>query len=290
MLSLIAAYIEAKKAERYSPRTIESYQLYFRKLYDSLGSIEFARITADDLRSLYISLDHISLKTLINYHYSYSALWNWAISKGVCKENITRQIHIRKPYPPEIQPFSRSDFIALLGACDHFHSRLRDRALLLVLLDTGVRASELCSIRLRDLDWVDRRIIVTGKGNKQRMIKFSPRTGSALRDYLIDRNAINSKLLSAHVFVTSNGRVLYRHTLRKILDRLASVAGVSRVFAHRFRHTFAIQFLRNGGNIYTLQKLLGHTTLEMVKRYLAIAQLDLDHSLDKASPVICWGL
>uniref|UniRef100_A0A7C4PLW1 Site-specific integrase n=1 Tax=Anaerolinea thermolimosa TaxID=229919 RepID=A0A7C4PLW1_9CHLR len=75
-----------------------------------------------------------------------------------------------------------------------------------------------------------------------------------------------------------------------MLAELGDKSSVSHVFPHRFRHTFAIQFLRNGGNIYSLQKILGHSTLDIVKRYLAIAQYDVDHDHIVASPMKCWDL
>ena len=76
-----------------------------------------------------------------------------------------------------------------------------------------------------------------------------------------------------------------RHRLLKQLQSIGKRAGVDNVHPHRFRHTFAISFLRNGGNVYTLQMLLGHSTLDMCKKYLNIAQADLESAHRLASPV-----
>jgi len=92
-----------------------------------------------------------------------------------------------------------------------------------------------------------------------------------------------------HVFVTSSGKRLFAHDLYHRILRIGQKAGIH-ANPHRFRHTFAINFLRNGGDICALQAISGHTSLEMVKRYLAIARADVETAHKKASPVICWNL
>ena len=92
------------------------------------------------------------------------------------------------------------------------------------------------------------------------------------------------------LFVTARQRPLERYQLRRLVVRIADRAGVQNIYPHRFRHTFAINFLRNGGDIYSLQRILGHTTLEMVKNYLAIAEADVNAAHKRASPVANWKI
>ena len=92
------------------------------------------------------------------------------------------------------------------------------------------------------------------------------------------------------LFATREGAVMQRTGLRLLIFRIGTRAGVPDAGIHRFRHTFAINFLRNGGDPWSLQMMLGHSTMEMVKTYLSIAQADLDNSHKLASPVDHWRL
>lgn len=80
------------------------------------------------------------------------------------------------------------------------------------------------------------------------------------------------------------------NSIRCLLRRLGERASVKDVHSHRFRHTFAIEFMRNGGDVFSLQRLLGHSSLEMVRRYLTLADTDAKFSHEKASPADRWHL
>jgi site-specific recombinase XerD len=159
----------------------------------------------------------------------------------------------------------------------------RNRAIILLLLDTGMRADELCQARLADLDTRNRYIKVFGKGSKERILPVCPRTAQALWKYLAIRGS--GLPPTEPLFVTQNKTPLDRHRLLKQLAAIGRRAGVKGVHPHRFRHTFAINFLRNGGNAYTLQMILGHSSMEMVNTYLNIAQADIQSVHRMASPV-----
>jgi len=150
-----------------------------------------------------------------------------------------------------------------------------------------MRASELCNLRIRDLDMANHRVHVMGKGDKERSVRISPRTVQAIWRYLATRDDVTPK---AFLFATSDAMRLSRHRLRRMLKRTGDRAGVRGANVHRFRHTFAIQLLRNGGNIYALRRMLGHETLKMVDVYLDIAQADVEAVHQEASPVTNWGL
>jgi len=304
----IQGYELAAYARRLSQRTLDDYQTTFAKLRDWLGDDpQLVDITADDVRAFMRHQHELSAKTLLNYHTGLSALWRWAKKESIVEVNIIRDIDPPRPERPAIEPYSESDIRGMLAAVAHSlpyqrtqdrrmvtHSvneslALRNKALILLLLDTGMRASELCKLRVTDADLKNRRVKVMGKGSKERILRFSANTATAIWRYLTTREE-STKAPGRPLFVTTGNRRLTRDHLYHTMQIVGERAGIAGANVHRFRHTYAIQYLRNGGNPYSLQMSLGHSTMEMTKRYLAIAQADLEADHQVASPVANWNL
>ena len=149
-------------------------------------------------------------------------------------------------------------------------------------------ASELCGLELRNVDLRNGAVLVFGKGSKERSLPIGPRTKSALSKHILENRA--EARVNEPVFLTVTGQPMDRCALLKLVYRLAKVADVRDAHPHRFRHTFAIQYLRNGGNERTLQDVLGHESLDMLRTYTRIAQVDMINGHQLASPVENWRL
>lgn len=126
----------------------------------------------------------------------------------------------------------------------------------------------------------------SGKKSKSRTVYKGTRTRQAVWHYLADRDTRQDDPL----FATRYYRGMSRDSIRQLLEEFGKRSGVSNVHAHRFRHNFAIQYLRNGGDVFTLQRLLGHSSLEMVRRYLSLADIDSAEAHRRASPADRWRL
>jgi site-specific recombinase XerD len=293
----IQGYLLYARVRRLSPNTINDYLNTYRKLQTHLIQDKpLYQITISDISS-FLSSQPVSKKTCLNYHTGLSALWSWAMTEKLIEENILHQVPRPRPEKRDILPFTNEEIRLLLANLDlstsyrrpgkriSAHSlphAKRNRAIILILLDTGIRSSELCDLQIRHLDSKNSRLTVFGKGAKQRTIPFSPRTGHALWRYLADRPNAN---LNDFVFITNENTPLDRDRLFKIIRAIGKRAGVKDTHPHRFRHTFAIMYLRNRGDPWSLQRMLGHESMEMVSHYLAIAQADVDASHRIASPV-----
>lgn len=315
---VVDGFLLEAQARRLSPHTIADYSNSFGKLLRFLGAdLPLSAISVGQVRAFMADLamprppagiaprppQPLSSKTMLNIHTGLSALWSWAVREGLTDRHVLHEIPRPRAEVRAIAPFSQVDVKALLGVCERTRpyrlpgkricdnprvTGVRDRGIILLLLDTGMRASELCDLHLRQLDLRNRQVTVFGKGSKERRLPISPQTSRVLWKYVATER--KDALANEEVFVTHDGAPLTRGALLKVLTRLGERAGVANVHPHRFRHTFAIEYLRNGGNTLALQASLGHSTLEMVRIYAQIAQTDLDRGHEVASPVANWRL
>lgn len=298
----IQGWLLTAETRRLSEHTIADYQNTFRRFRSWLKTDRaLDTITAKEIGAWLASCSDVGGKTALNYHTALSALWQWATVEGLVNVNLVRSVPRPSVESRAIVPFTRDDVVAMLAACDKSETMLthgkrythrnpmaiRNRAMLLLMLDTGLRASELCGLKIRHLDQRNKSIKVYGKGKKERVINFSPATGQAIWRYLATR-AKDS--VDDWLFVTDKGGQIDRVGLLHLIERIGDRAHVEGAHPHRFRHTFAINFLNNGGNVYALQMMLGHTTLKMCQTYLQIAQADAAAAQKVASPVANWNL
>ncbi len=163
----------------------------------------------------------------------------------------------------------------------------RDRALLLFMLDTGLRANEIVSLDIGDLNVETGAVHVRyGKGNQERTVFLGNRSRMEYLRYLRFRSGelSDDEPIWLSLKGDNAGKRLKYSGLRQILRRRSVNAMITTPTAHDFRRAFTITYLRNGGDVFTLRHLLGHKTLEMVMRYLAIVDIDLENAHRKASP------
>jgi site-specific recombinase XerD len=188
----------------------------------------------------------------------------------------------------QVQPFSAEEQERLLAAARRSRHPKRDEAILLLLLDTGLRASELCGLRRSDLDLAlsGRKVTVReGKGRKSRVVIVGAGATKALWAYLRAEPREPNDYLFAADRGPRAGEPLTRSGLLQLFRRLGKRAGIEGAHPHRCRHSFAIEFLRSGANVFALAQILGHTNLKMTQRYLALVEADAEAQHRQHSPV-----
>jgi len=289
----------------FSPTTIPGYERTFARLVAFLGDPEFAAVTPNDIRRFLAHLaGHygLSRRTVHDAWIPLSSLWTWAENELGTPHIIRGKVKQPKYTKRTIDALNEDQVRAILAAALHGRpysttsgrqvtparpTADRDRAIVLTLLDSGLRAAELCALIIGDYDAKRGRLLVQhGKGDKARYVVVGQRTQKAMWRYLSQRPDASVK---GALFATRTGAHIDRTMLRQLLARMGNRAGVANVHPHRFRHTFAINFLRNGGNLLTLKELLGHESLVMVQRYARIVEADIDRA-QTHSPADNWRL
>lgn len=285
---LVRDYLISCRAEGKSDRTVELYT-YVLKEFTKNFRPETAN--ASDIRLFLLSLQERGKKAS-TVHIFYRALktfYNWLVREKILKES--PMLNIRSPKLPKflIRPFTFQDIENLMLLCsgDTFLD-LRTRAMFMIFLDTGIRLEEMSRIKLSDLDLNIGTIRIMGKGNKGRLVRMGKTAQKALLKYLLARKDDYPQL-----WLTEERHPMLLTGIKTAVRRYCARGIVSgaRPSPHTFRHTAAINYLRNGGDQFTLQIMLGHTTLEMTRRY--VSSLGLEDMLRvhaKASPVDCMKL
>lgn len=223
-----------------------------------------------DKNSVFVWLEalHKTIRpTSINcYARSLNAFFKWLKDEG----HMENRVKISKLATPKevIKTLPEENLRALLSFKSTKFVEKRIHALVLTILDTGIRVEEALTLRLYDLDLNLERLKVTGKGRKERVVPFSPELRRTLMRYL-DSQELRELPSDRYVFCTRRGgRLLYDNT-RKDYCRLCNKLGITRVGSfHRMRHTFATSFIKGGGNVLYLKDMLGHEELRTTQIYV----------------------
>jgi len=308
--SLVKGFVLTKRTEGKSPRTVEDYDENLRRFLwyaDRQGWPDDIRLLTEwQIREFlgYVGTEtnrwglegngsetsqrRASHTTLHHYWVTLSNFFNWLLREGFVAESPLARIRVAKPKPKVVVPYSGDEVGRMLAVCDYDYEHnarfvgSRNRAMILVLLDTGVRLSELVNMKVRDINGDTGYIRVLGKGSKERVVRVGKVAQKALWRYLMCRGRNDVEQL----WLTEEGRPMHNTGVQSLVKRLKERAGVpGEGSVHRFRHTFAVSFLRSDRNVFNLQYLLGHSDLEMVRRYTsALGMEDALRAHEKASP------
>ena len=286
----VEAFLVDRQAAGLSRHTLKFYRQFLAPFigYCDANSLRLIQdISADFLRRYFLDFSethnpggvHAAYRTL-------RAFFRWLMNEEVMPpawKNPMLKVKPPKVAISPLEPVSIEDVGALVGTCARGEfTGDRDRAIFLFLLDTGVRAEELCNTTMEDADLNTGSVMIRyGKGGKTRMVFVGRKTRRALRSYLRLRHDHSPAL-----FVSTTGERLTYDGLRLALDRRAKLANLdNKPTLHDFRRAFALNMLRNGADIFALQRLMGHSDLQIMRRYLA--QNDQDNRLAhmRGSPV-----
>ena len=261
-----------QRAKGNSRKTLIYYEQNLTLFYDFLGDMPLDTITLSDCRLYY---DHIASKSIRTVSVQSNiravrAFLKWCWLSEYMTVDLCRRFRLPKAKQAVIDVLTDEEIQKIYSfySGDTFHQR-RNLAIFALMLDSGLRLGEVVFARRDKLRLNDFALIVLGKGNKERTVGYGENTAAILRRYL--ELCPPAEALFLKTDEDGNFLPITEHTVRDVFKVLKKYSGVPRIHPHLLRHTFATRYLQNGGDLITLQMLLGHTSLEMVKHYLHLA-------------------
>lgn len=262
--SYLKTYLETLKLEGYSEATIRVYKNVLAKMFSVIDK-DIKEVSVSDIRNYladYKRERNISNVTLNNYQHYIKAYFKWLYQEEYIDKNPCENLHSIKAPKLLKDGFSHAEMVKLREAC---HTP-RERALVEFLYSSGVRASELVSLDLKDINWERNKTRVFGKGQKEREVYFTSSAADALKEYLDKRVDDNPALfVSAHAPSVRIAVGSLEATLKTIGERCGL-----HVYPHRFRHTCASILLENGMPIQEVGEILGHSRVDTTMIYCTL--------------------
>lgn len=263
--------------------TIIDYTNKLRPFLEEFGECELEELRSENLNDYARTLreNHSNSITIQSYVRALRAFLNWLYLCDYVEADFCRKFRLPKARKAFINVLTDDEIERVFAVYDDNSNviHLRNRVILSLMLDAGLRLNEVVTAKLIDLHLPEGYLIVTGKGSKQRAVSFGVTTLEHIQAY-IDAVPFSPALLQ-----TAEGEPITRDTLKNMFRKLKHKSGVARLHPHLLRHTFATRYLENGGSIYNLKELLGHTTLKQTQAYLHVAQNRRHFDFDRFSPL-----
>jgi len=283
----VDSFLRRGQARSLSASTLRFYRDRlgaFIRYLDSHGlRLAPEQVTAQVVRDfLTAEAERVSAATANHSRAALSAFFRFLVSDEVIPSDPMTKVEKVRLRQRVIPTLRQEEIERMLATCSpRTFNGARLKAVILTLVDCGLRVSELCGLDLGDVARDAQTLRVMGKGSKERLVPFGEATRQALLAYMARRGELAGQ---PSLFVTCYGERLNRTEAHRLLRECGERAGVSGVHPHRFRHTCAVMYLRNGGDAFSLQKLLGHSSLDMTRRYAELAQADVVAKHRQCSP------
>jgi len=280
----VSAFLRQAEARNLSPNTLDWYGRMLRPLVKFAEGLSPAQISRTHLQEFLLSIPFSAANK--NAHLrAVRAFFGWLHREGYLLENPAAGLPMVKEFRRVLPVLSAAQAQALLRVIDtSTWTGRRDYALCVLLLDCGARISEVLGANVSDVDWAESTLLVMGKGGKQRRVPFGNLAKRALVKWLEARGEIPGQ---EALFVNRYGERLRREQAHKLIQgygKKARITGV-RVSPHSLRYTFACSWLRNGGDLLTLKRILGHSSWKMVEHYASQTASDLVAKHGLHSPI-----
>jgi len=303
---LISRYELSNRADGKSPKTVRWYnemlRLFSVHMKVKQQCHDISGFIIDAVRGYILYLRHkpkfqghpytpeqskpLSAKTLQGHVRALKAFSTWLYSEGYTEDNRLQSVKLPKAPAKLIELLTPNEIRKIIDSIDIYsYTGIRNHALLITLLDTGIREDEITGITLDNLNLQDGCIKVMGKGVKERVVPIGKYTQIVLSDYVRKTRPEPADNGCNALFLSQHGTPITTNAIKLTFSRLSAKSGVNRLHAHLCRHTFAINYLLNGGDIFSLKEILGHTTLEMVNHYLHFTRAQITAQHRKFSPM-----
>lgn len=279
----VEVFLSMCRAKNLSQNTVDYYR-YRLKAFAGRCGLDPCDVKPAHIRDFLIyERESNSATTAHHSLIALRAFFGALIEDGVVTENPALAVDRPKRRKTVVPTLAPEHVDALLATCGRDFVGVRDYAVILTLLDTGLRVQELVSASLDEVSIELQQLKVVGKGDKERVVPFGSGVRAAISSYLARRGDTGNRTL----FVNQYGEPITRHGVAYMLrarGKTARITGV-RMSPHTLRHTFAKTWLLNGGDALSLQKMLGHSSLDMVKNYVNLVAGEVSAIHRNVSPV-----
>lgn len=293
--TLIRAYLEYCSKERgYSTHTVRAYAADLQRFatwliekhgIDAPNTVE--TFTPSDFRAFWAEIrSKSSAATLRRSQASARGMFKFAVRRGLLQKNPLESLERPRAIRPLPDVPTESEITSLLQAPDTSPRGLRDRALLEMMYGSGLRLSEVASLRIDDVELATGMLRVVGKGKKERIVPVTVRTCEAIRNYLPHRLADDgSTPATDRLFVNKRGGALSCRGIARRLDvHIRHIAMMKHIHPHTMRHAFATHLLNGGADLRAVQEMLGHANLSTTQIYTHVSKDRLKRVYGRAHP------
>lgn len=279
---LMKMYIAAKATEGLSQRTLQMYFYHLRGFFVSMAK-SVDKITSNDIRVYlfnYKQIRNVSDRTLEQIRIYINGFFDWCVREDLLVKNPCIKVQSIKYYATPREPLNQVELETLRFACKDY----REKAIIDLLYSTGMRVSELCNLKIDDINWQTSAIkILHGKGNKFRITYMNAKAVVSLSAYLRTR-----KDNCPYVIVNDHGiekHSVSKKTIEYIITEIGKRTDIDpiKLKPHNLRHTFATTMIENGAPVEHVQKLLGHAKINTTMIYARINEADVKRTHERCA-------